>query len=274
VVKLSLHANLVPNLKYKYLMCFLQIQLQLQQDFNMSTEQFNYMAEYYANWHDDRLRELQILPPYESKDRISQWVRGSIRHRYYDNYLRDLVVTGPKMKVCFSGCNWNRMVFAMNGAADENVYGFERWMRLLADRVKTAIWADPSKFKPGAISASRFAFDDDFIKPANDPAKYPDELRCKLSTRREGSSDGTTVIDIVDADLFTIDSNGHESPIKAEDILAGSHVIPVLRFNYYRNGERFGLNATILKALVYPAEKVNYTISNSTWMMDLDNIPN
>lgn len=236
-------------------------------------QQFNYVAEYYANWNDDRMRELQILPPYEGKDRVSQWVRGCIRHRYYDDFLRDLVVTGPKMKVCFTGCNWNRIVFAMNGA-DENVYGFERWLRLLADRVKTGIWADPSKFKPGAISASRFSFDDDFIKPANDPSRYPDELRCKLSTRREGIPDGEGFIDVVDADLFTLDENGSEVAIKADQISSGSMVIPVMKFNYYRNGERFGLNVTVIKGLVYPADRTNYVISNSTWMMDLGNIPN
>lgn len=226
-------------------------------------------AEYFSNWTEDRLKELYVLPPYEPRDRVATWVRGNIRHRYQDDLLRDLVVTGPKMKVCFSGCNWNRIVFAMNVAADHNVYNFERWIRSLADHVKTTIWAEPSKYKAGAVSSSRFTFDDDFIKPANDPSKYPDELRCKLSTRRETPMDGGEPEEIVDADLFSVNSDGEEVAVDYQTITAGSYVVPVLSFRYYRNGERFGLNVTLLKGIVYPAEKVNYAIDNRDWHMDI-----
>lgn len=226
-------------------------------------------AEYFTNWDEERLNQLYVLPPYEPRDRVATWVRGSIRHRYQDDLLRDLVITGPKMKVCFGGCNWNRIVFAMNGLADTEVYKFERWVRGLAKYVKDTIWAEPGKYKAGAVSSSRFTFDDDFIKPANDPAKYPDELRCKLSTRRETVMDGGEPEEIVDADLFTINSEGEEEAIDHQAITAGSHVIPVMTFRYYRNGERFGLNVTVLKGLVYPAEKVNHSIDNRDWQMDI-----
>jgi len=231
----------------------------------------NPTAEYFTNWNDERLANLEILPPYEGKDRTSTWVRGFIRHRYYDDMLRDLVVTGPRMKVCFSGCNWNRIVFAMNGAADPNVYAFEKWVRQVADRVRTAVWSDPGKYKPGAISSSRFTFDEDFIKPANDPARFPDELRCKLSTRRETDMESGETEEIIDADLFTIDDNGEEAAFDAKDIISGSFVVPVLSFRYYRTGERFGLNVVVLKGLVYPAEKSNYSIENRAWLMDIPN---
>lgn len=224
-------------------------------------------AEYFDNWTEDRIKALYILPPYEPRDRVSTWVRGGIRHRYQDDLLRDLVVTGPKMKVCFSGCNWNRIVFAMDGGMDSDVHHFEAWLRGLANHVKTTIWADPGKYKSGAISASRFTFDDDFIKPANDPTKYPDELRCKLSTRRETAIDSGETEEIVDADLFTISSDGEEVAVDYQSIMSGSYVVPVMSFKYYRNGERFGLNVTVLKGLVYPAEKVNYTIDNRDWQM-------
>lgn len=233
----------------------------------MDTEH-TYVAEYYTNWPQERVDEVIVQPPYEPKDRAGTWVRGNIRFRYYDEVLRDLVVTGPKMKVCFGGCNWNRIVFAMNGVAEPDVYRFERWIRDLAAVVKDRIMADPGKFKPGAVSGSRFIFDDDFIKPANNPI-YPDELRCKLSTHRETSSeDPTAFVDVVDADLFIRNEDGTESLIDAKDITAGSYVIPIMKFSYYRNVERFGLTVTVIKGLVYPAERRTYAIDNKTWVID------
>ena len=229
----------------------------------------NHMAEYYATWHTDRIRDLCVLPPYEPRDRQSQWVRGAIRHRLYDDNLRDLVVTGPKLKICFSGCNYRRIVFSMDESKPD-VYGFQQWLLILASHVKDTIWMDPGKYKNGAISSSRFTFDEDFIKPANDPSRYPDELRCKLSTKRELGPDNIP-IEVVDADLFMQSSNGEEVPINSEEITAGSYMIPIIKFSYYRNGERFGMNMTVLKGLVFPAEKRIYDIDNRSWVIDHPN---
>jgi hypothetical protein len=242
----------------------------------MDTDQI-YTAEYFANWTDSRLNKLILLPPYEPKDRQSpsQWVTGSIRTPTIYDTTRTFTVTGPRMKVCFGGCNWNRVVFAMDSDKPE-VVRFEQWMHLLADHVRIALWADPSKYKPGAISNSRFTFDADYIKPANDPNRYPDELRCRLSTRRETAANttlpgtvGYNSIDFVDADLFTMDEDHQETAIAPSDITAGSEMIPILKFTYYRNGERFGLNTTILKALVYPAERKSTAVDNRSWVFDM-----
>jgi hypothetical protein len=241
----------------------------------MDTDQI-YTAEYFANWNNNRLQELILLPPYEPKDRVSasQWVTGSIRQPCLYEVTRTFTVTGPKMKVCFGGCNWNRVVFAMDGsqANKPEVTAFENWLHMLADHVRISIWADPTKYKPGAISNSRFSFDSDYIKPANDPSRYPDELRCRLSTRRESSSSTSnelpSVVDTVDADLFTVDSDNHEVPIKPSEITAGSEIIPILKFTYYRNGERFGLNTTILKAMVYPVAR-KAAVDNRQWVFDM-----
>lgn len=241
----------------------------------MDTDQI-YTAEYFANWTTSRLTQLILLAPYEPKDRQSpsQWVTGSIRVPSIYDVTRTFTVTGPKMKICFGGCNWNRIVLAMDGCTSESqkpeVSRFEQWLHLLADHVRIAIWADPSKFKPGAISNSRFTFDSDYIKPANDPSRYPDELRCRLSTRRESTSEGVShsVVDIVDADLFTVDSENREIPIKPVDITAGSEIVPIFKFTYYRNGERFGLSTTILKAMVYPAERKS-AVDNRSWVFDM-----
>jgi len=237
----------------------------------MTNQEYNYVADYYTNWNDERLADLQILPPYEPKDRVAQWVRGSIRQRYVDGMMRDFVVTGPKMKICFGGCNWNRIVFAMNGAADSTVYGFERWLRMLAGNIKSAIWTEPGKFKPGAVSGSRFIFDDDYIKPANNPV-YPDELRCKLATRRETPPDEDGFVDVVDADLFVRNEDGSESPIDSKDIVAGSYMIPILKFSYYRNVERFGMTVTVIKGLVFPSDRRSNVVDNKEWQIDYDNM--
>lgn len=236
----------------------------------MDTDQI-YTADYFANWTDSRLNQLILLAPYEPKDRQSpsQWVTGSIRTPSLYDVTRTFTVTGPKMKVCFGGCNWNRIVLAMDGGSQKpEVVKFEQWLHLLADHVRIAIWADPSKYKPGAISNSRFTFDSDYIKPANDPSRYPDELRCRLSTRRESDALHQSTVDVVDADLFTVDSDQREMPINPVDITAGSEIVPILKFTYYRNGERFGLNTTILKAMVYPAER-KAAVDNRSWVFDM-----
>lgn len=237
------------------------------------SEQYMNMAEYFATYHLDRIRDLKILPPYESKDKgrqgQSQWVRGSIRHSNYDHVLRELVVTGPKMKICFGGCNWNRLVFAMS-TESQDVVDFRSWLGHLGHHVKASVWAEPGKFKPGAISSSRFTFEEDFIKPANDPTRYPDELRCKISTRREVGLDGT-MVDVADANFFTTDASGESYPIEPHQITSGSYMIPVIKLSYYRNGEKFGLNATVLKGLVYPMDRPNYQVENSAWVIDYPN---
>lgn len=220
-------------------------------------------------YHTDRIRDLKVLPPYESKDRQSQWVRGSIRHDNYDNVLRELVVTGPKMKICYGGCNWNRIVFAMT-PGDEQVSNFRQWLSILSSHVKSSIWAEPSKYKVGAMSSSRFSFEEDFIKPANDPTRYPDELRCRIATQRDTGVDGSP-IDVANASFYTVDNTGTEYTIEPHEITSGSFMIPVIKFSYYRNGEKFGINATVLKGLVFPVDKPNYQIENSAWIIDYPN---
>lgn len=227
-----------------------------------------FTAEYFSNWSTERLDAIQVLPPYEGKDKLKQWVYGNIRTRFPDDINRDLVVTGPKMKICFSGCNWNRIVFAMNGAANLPVYDFERWLRHLADRVKTLIWSDPSKFKNGAMGNTRFVFDDDFIRPASDPTMYPDELRCRLSSRRVPSDDGVGFKDIPDADLFIRTENGDEPITDLTEIRSGWYIVPVLKFSYYRNIERFGLVITVLRGIVYPVDTNTYKVQNTEWKID------
>jgi len=233
-----------------------------------SSDSYANMAEYYATYHADRIKDLRVMPPYEpkDKDRQSQWVRGTIRHTNYDNVLRELVVTGPKMKVCYGGCNWNRIVFGLDPTS-EAIYGFRRWIDMLGQHVQDTICADPGRYKSGALTSSRFTFENDLIRPANDPTRYPDEFRCKLSTERQVGID-SSLVETPNVDFFTVDSNGEKTMVEPHNITSGSSIIPVIKFTYYRAGERFGLNATVLKGIVYPVDRSSYQILNEDWVID------
>lgn len=218
------------------------------------------LAEYFTNWTESRLDRLQVMPPYERDDRKSQWVRGSIRSRGNDGILRDLVVTGPKMRITYGGCKWNRIVFTMNGQEDPHVYEFERWVDSVQDKLNKKVCLEPAKYKPGAVNASRFSFDS-AVKPSSDPSMYPDELRCRLSTRPSTSADEDDAIDSEFVDPF-------RDPINPADITPGSYMIPIVKISYNRNIEKFGLVLTILKGIVFMADKQIYKIENKDWEID------
>lgn len=224
----------------------------------------SFVADYFKKWTKDRLETVHVQPPYDVKDAL--WVRGSLRYKREDDSVQDLIVTGPKMKICYSGSKWNRIVLAMNGT--EDVYQFEMWLRHVAEYVRSAIWADPSRFRKGATSNLRFVFDDDVVKPSKDSMMYPDELRCRLSTRRETNLSGDPV-DVVDAFLFTrSDLDGATIQIDPSDIAAGSYIIPVIKISYNRTNDRFGLVCTVLQGLIFPSDGPRNKIDNSEWVID------
>lgn len=220
-----------------------------------------HIAPYFAGF--TAFNEVRVLPPWESKDRPAQWVRGSLRVG-----SQDLVVTGPKLKVCFSGCRWNRLVLAMNGVADEQGYAFQRWVENLAAHVQNTIWAAPEKYKSGSKTNARFTFDYDIVKPSSDPALYPDQLSTRLSVHRLPASGGDEgeFLEVVDADLYRLE-NSVKFAVEPSEITAGSYVVPVIRFSYSRNVERFGLVMTVLKAHVFPSEQA-YKVENTEWIVD------
>lgn len=213
-------------------------------------------------------QDVRIIQPYEVPGKVSQWVRGSIRHNG-----TDLVVTGPKLRVCFSGCRWNKLVLGVPALVDDlestnhdvvEAIAFKNWLHELAGQVQATVWAQPEKFKPGAKSSTRFIFDTDYVKPSSDPSLYPDEVRCRLSTYRQTGGENENY-DVVDADLFKV-VDGIVFKVDAPEIFSGSYVIPVLKINYFRNIERFGLMITVLKAHVFPQEYNR--IGNDEWVVD------
>lgn len=219
--------------------------------------------------HITDFTDLRVHPPFEPKDKTLPWVNGYIRNADGS----DFVVTGPALRVCFTGCRWDKMVLAMPGIADERAYEFERWLGLLTQYVENQIWQNPERFKPGCKSNSRFTFDHDIIKPSADPAAYPDQLVCQLSTRRKTGTgydeDGaaiTTTHRFVDADLFCVEDSMRRE-MTPEEVLAGSVVVPMFKFSYFRNIDRFGLRVTLIRGHIAPPE-IKPRVDNKDYEFD------
>ena len=215
------------------------------------------------NWDLSRLRDLVVFPPLEAKDTVLPYVRGNIRVKTQDSILRDFVVTGPRMRVAYSGCSWNRIVFGLP-ETDGELIAFRKWLRDLSDNLRAWIWSEPQRFKRGSVSSARFVFDDP-VKASNNPAFYPDELKCRLSTIRGESEDDETVNTIL------VTTQGVH--VKSSDIRSGDHVVPVLKFQYFRTGETFGLVVTVLKGIVYPYDGPKRRIENDEWDVDYPTDP-
>lgn len=244
------------------------------------------VAEYFKKFDDNRINELVVDPPYDAgKEKLNQWVRGSIKFRSGpDAFPQPLVITGPKLRICFGGCKWNKMVFAIPKGEDEQdpaVREFHTWLQKVATKVKATIMESPEKYKPGSKSAARFQFEDDIVKPSSDPDKYPDELRCRLSTIRREMTDTernqhndamfdptADHVEFVDADIFTV-SDGAKLAVDPATVTSRSSLIPVVRLAYYRHGDKFGLDFIITKGQYFPNDSYQSKVLNSEWVLDV-----
>lgn len=193
------------------------------------------------------LENLRVLPPLEPKDKAINWSRGSIRDRDFN----ELLVTGPRLPVLFSGCRFNNIVFNMRGPEDEEAYAFECFLQKVLSRVEAAVSATPDKYKPGVKNVALLQFDRDFIRPSSYSPDLPNEMRVKLAVKRDHVDEHGEIVDLIESAFV----DQYNNPVFPEDIMAGSEIIPILRISYYRNGNKFGLNMTLLKGLVYPGEK-------------------
>ena len=220
------------------------------------------------------LAQIKVLAPWEPKNKtgLTQWVNG--RLQFIDG--TDVVVTAPKFRVCFSGCKYDKLVVAMDD--EEPTRMFRDWLeRLGAEVLAPQVQSDPERFKPGAKSSQRFLFDNDLInliKPSNDPTMYPDQFTMRLSTERSEEaredSEGNIVQHVVNASLFRVLEDGTNETVSPESITAGSFVHPIIKLSYFRNVDRFGLRATLLRGRVYPRETTP-GIANDDWEMDTSN---
>lgn len=203
---------------------------------------------------------LRVLSPLEPRDKSIQWARGSIRDADYN----ELIITGPRLPVLFSGCRFNSIVFSMR-PDDEPTAAFEAFMSRLINRVESAVASNPEKFKPGCKNVATLHFDKDISRPSSYSVDMPNEFRVKLAVRRGDTDDQGEVVDTIET-VFTDEEGLHIEPI---DILSGSEMIPIFRVGYYRNGNKFGLNVTLLKGVVsHRPNKKSRTIDFNDLMID------
>ncbi len=232
------------------------------------------IAENYKRFTSERLSSLIVQPPYEPKDKAVQWVRGYIRYNNGDSFgPRDFVITGPRLRVVYGGCRWNRLVFALptsgTSTNDQEAFEFRQWVEKLGAIIKGKVWSDPAKYRAGATSSNRFTFDDSFIKKSSDPSIYPDEMSTRISTCRLTDAPAGEPNDVVDAEIL---EEGPTGLVPMEDITminAGSYVTPIIRVSYNRFNDRFGMVFTVIKAKYEHVENPNKKMcSNASWQFD------
>lgn len=154
------------------------------------------------------------------------------------------------MKVVYSGCQWNSVVFQM----DNNQIEFENWLDQTWTWLQDTISKDVARFKV----RSRPSFTSFIVTPSRDPEMYPPELRTRLSVTRNGG-------DINDVTLTAvIETNGEN--VHPSQVWSGSYMTPIFRLNYYKDGDDFGLALTIIKAEYEPSKTPQ--IANDAWMID------
>lgn len=194
------------------------------------------------------IQALRILPPLEPKDKSVNWARGSIR----DKDFNELIITGPRLPVLFSGCRFNSVVFSIRGpGADDPSYAFETFLHKVLTHIEDTVSSNVEKFRPGLKNAALLHFDRDFIRPSSYGADLPNELRVKLSVKRGQVDENGEVVEVIDS-VF-VDEEGNA--VDPGDVSSGSEIVPIMRVSYYRNANKFGLNLTVLKGLVYPGVK-------------------
>lgn len=154
------------------------------------------------------------------------------------------------MRVVYSGCNWNTVVFAMDSTQIE----FEAWLTNLWEKFQDVVRADPAKFK--VTSRRGPSFPNWIVAPSRDPDLYPNELRCRLSTRRlEGDQVECTAV---------IRSN--DEYIQPQQVWSGGYMTPIIKLGYYKNNDDFGLSLTVIAANYTAPER--QSVSNADWLMD------
>lgn len=155
------------------------------------------------------------------------------------------------MKVVYSGCNWNTVVFAM----DEGTKEFEQWLDRAFLKLQEIIRADPSKFK---CTRRTPTFSTSIITESTNADIYPNQLRCRLATRNDG--DGNRI----SASVILQDG----VPIPPSKVWSSGIMTPIFSMQYFKDGDDFGLSLTLVKAEYTPP--VYTPIQHSDWIPDTD----
>jgi hypothetical protein len=225
-------------------------------------------APYFTRVNEDSLDRLAVMAPYDNKNAPSVWARGNLRLCVPNGQYEPFVVTGPRMRVLFGGCRWNKLVFAMDHN-DPACVAFVDWIGKVSDRVKYNIWNVPDKFKPGSKTNARFVFENDIFKTSTEPGIYPDEIRTRIDSRRVVVEGASETVDVPQVDFYKMGYDYSREKVEAHEIRSGGFIIPLISIAYFRNGEKFGLSLTILKGLYQPPEIKN----RQNMELDLINVP-
>lgn len=137
--------------------------------------------------------------------------------------------------------------------AAENTEEFAEWCTALSQYMFQSIKDNLGEFKmkkDPIISSSVFA-------PSSNPQLYPPELRCRLATTGRGD-EAYSVAALYDT------STGME--MDASEIMANGFFVPVFRVGYYKDGDTFGLQFTVLKG-EYERPLVTAT-NHHAWVID------
>jgi hypothetical protein len=170
--------------------------------------------------------------------------RGNARNRAT---YKDLIFTGPRLKVCYSGCRWNTVVFAV----DESQTEFEDWLYKVFQTLEDSVKADPPTFKVNPRNHPTFS--QFIVQPSSNPDLYAPELRTRLATRRpDPMSEPVNAAHLMDATT--------QIKVDPTNIKSGSFMRPVFKLGYYKEGDNFGLTLTVLKAECEPnpQEEMSY----------------
>ena len=162
-----------------------------------------------------------------------------------------LTFTAPRLRVAYSGCKWNTIVFCV----DENELEFANWLIDLQNHFQDTVSRDPVKFK--VLSRRGAIFPRTVITPSRDPDMYADEFRCRLATEKSTET-GELVVSTV-----------MEGVENVYGVFAGSHITPIIKVGYYKVGDEFGLKFVVLKG-VYEPRIPRAQQTEETWEIDDD----
>lgn len=143
------------------------------------------------------------------------------------------------MQVVYSGCKYNSIVFV----ADQTQSEFLEWLNGMKEAVGEYIKANPAQFKFSSLSPSAMSV----TTVSSNPDMYPNELRCRLSTLRNGPD-----IDSQEINTSFWMAKDRTQSIEPSNIRARGIITPIFKLGYFKLGEAYGIELTLLKALYDP----------------------
>lgn len=157
------------------------------------------------------------------------------------------------MRVCYSGCRWNTVVFAM----DDNQTEFEDWLYKVFQALEDTVKLDATFYKVGPRGTPTFT--KFIVQPSSNPELYAPELRCHLSTSR---------VDMTTEPINTayLINTVTGQPVEPQQVVSGSYMRPIFKLGYFKEGDNFGLTLTVLKAECEP--NPIHQMTNDAWEMD------